>query len=181
MSDNRLDCLIIGAGPAGLTAATYLARFHRSVALVSTGPSRANYIPVSHNCPGFPFGVSGTELLAKMTAQARRYGVNVIDARIQRLQVQENGFVAYSESQSWSTQTVLLATGIVDRLPPIPDVEKGIADAVVRICAVCDGYEASDHRIAVFGPASSIIARRNPTHCHLRQNRRLQGHLAGSR
>jgi len=157
MSDSRLDCLIIGAGPAGLTAATYLARFHRSVALVSTGPSRAHYIPVSHNCPGFPFGVSGTELLAKMTAQARRYGVNVIDARIQRLQVQENGFVAYSESQSWSTQTVLLATGIVDRLPPIPDVEKGIADAVVRICAVCDGYEASDHRIAVYGPASSII------------------------
>lgn len=157
MSDSRLDCLIIGAGPAGLTAATYLARFHRSVALVSTGLSRAHYIPVSHNCPGFPFGVSGTELLAKMTAQAGRYGVNVVDARIQRLQVQDNGFIAYSETQSWSAQTVLLATGIVDRLPPIAHLEKGIADAVVRICAVCDGYEASDHRIAVYGPASSII------------------------
>jgi thioredoxin reductase (NADPH) len=157
MSDHLLDCLIIGAGPAGLTAATYLTRFHRRVALVSAGPSRAHYIPVSHNCPGFPFGVSGTQLLARMTEQGNHYGVSVVDARIQRVQQRENGFVAYSDNQSWSAQTVLLATGIVDRLPPIADVEKGIANAVIRICAVCDGYEASDHRIAVYGPASSVI------------------------
>src|SRR5690606_14574677 len=64
--DQPLDCLIIGGGPAGLTAATYLARFRRRILLVDCSESRARYIPVSHNCPGFPFGVSGTDLLARM-------------------------------------------------------------------------------------------------------------------
>ena len=164
MSDNLFDCLIVGAGPAGLTAATYLARFRRRVALVSAGDSRANYIPVSHNCPGFPFGISGTELLAKLTTQAAEYGVEVIDARVQRIEMTKSGFVAHSDSRSWKARTVLLATGIVDRLPPVRRIEKGIADAVVRICAVCDGYEARDHRIAVYGPPARVI----PHACFLR-------------
>ena len=54
-----LDVLVVGAGPAGLTAATYLARFHRRFAVVDAGKSRARWIPTSHNCPGFPFGVAG--------------------------------------------------------------------------------------------------------------------------
>ena len=65
-----LDCLIIGAGPAGLTAATYLARFHRRSLVVDAGSSRARWIPTSHNCPGFPFGVAGPKLLEKLRAQA---------------------------------------------------------------------------------------------------------------
>ena len=157
MSDNPLDCLIIGAGPAGLTAATYLARFHRRIALVSAGESRAHYIPVSHNCPGFPFGISGTELLGKLTAQATQFGVEVVDARVQRLESMTDTFVAHSDRHAWTAQTVLLATGIVDRLPPVRGIEQGIADAVVRICAVCDGYEAHDHRIAVYGPPASVV------------------------
>lgn len=158
ISEDELDCLVIGAGPAGLTAATYLARFHRRVKLVSFGESRARYIPVSHNCPGFPFGISGTELLAKLAAQAAQFGVKVVEARVQRVERVERGFVAHAGNQKWATRTLLLATGIVDRLPPVTHIEKGIADAVVRICAVCDGYEAQDHRIAVYGPPSSAIA-----------------------
>lgn len=157
MSDQLLDCLIIGAGPAGLTAATYLARFHRNVALVSAGDSRAHYIPVSHNCPGFPFGISGTELLSKLAAQAAQFGVDVVDARVQRIESAQDQFVAHSDHQSWSARTVLLATGIVDHLPPVRSIEQGIAAAVVRICAVCDGYEARDDRIVVYGPPASVI------------------------
>lgn len=59
-----VDCLIIGAGPAGLTAAIYLARFRRTVALLDGGLSRASRIPVSHNYPGFPQGISGDGLYA---------------------------------------------------------------------------------------------------------------------
>ena len=59
-----LDCLIVGAGPGGLVAATYLARYRRRIAVVDAGASRARWIPTSHNCPGFPLGVSGTTLLA---------------------------------------------------------------------------------------------------------------------
>jgi len=158
LAEDVLDCLIIGAGPAGLTAATYLARFHRRIALVSAGRSRANYIPVTHNCPGFPFGVSGADLLEKMGEQAAQFGVEVVDARIRQLLRSQAGFVAVSDQRRWVARTVLLATGIVDRLPPVPGIERGIADMVVRLCAVCDGYEANDHRIAVYGPPDSVIA-----------------------
>ena len=65
-ADDLLDVLVVGAGPAGLTAATYLARFHRRFVVVDAGKSRARWIPTSHNCPGFPFGVAGPELLAKL-------------------------------------------------------------------------------------------------------------------
>jgi hypothetical protein len=95
-----------------------LARFRRRVVLVSAGDSRARYIPVSHNCPGFPFGISGTELLAKLTLQAGQYGVIVIDARVQRIESAKTQFVGHADSRSWNASTVLLATGIVDRLPP---------------------------------------------------------------
>ncbi len=157
MADDLLDCIIVGAGPAGLTAATYLARFRRRIALIGLGESRAHYIPVSHNCPGFPFGISGSELIEKMTAQAAQFGVAPIDARVQRLEAATDRFIAHADGRSWSARTVVLATGIVDRLPPVPRIKRGIADAVVRICAVCDGYEAHDHRIAVYGPAKTAI------------------------
>ena len=66
-----LDCLIIGGGPAGLTAAIYFARYRRRIVLFDSGESRASLIPKSHNYPGFPDGVSGAGLLAG-SAQARR-------------------------------------------------------------------------------------------------------------
>ncbi|HSM11709.1 MAG TPA: NAD(P)-binding protein, partial [Lysobacter sp.] len=64
-NDDPLDCLIVGAGPAGLTAATYLVRFHRRIAVVDAGESRARWIPTSHNFPGYPSGIGGHALLAK--------------------------------------------------------------------------------------------------------------------
>ena len=86
-SHDLLDCLVIGAGPAGLTAATYLARFHRRIALVDAGASRARWIPTSHNCPGFPSGVGGNELLARLRAQTETYGVQAVPARIDSLRL----------------------------------------------------------------------------------------------
>lgn len=72
-----LDALIVGAGPAGLTAATYLARFHRDFVVVDGGKSRARWIPESHNCPGFPHGIGGTALLGKLREQARGFDVQI--------------------------------------------------------------------------------------------------------
>jgi thioredoxin reductase (NADPH) len=154
---DRLDCLIVGGGPAGLTAATYLARFRRRIALADCGESRARHIPVSHNCPGFPFGVAGTELLARMRDQAAQFGVEPLAARIEAIEVEEGGFLARASGAPWHARTVLLATGIRDRLPPLAGLEQAIADGVVRICAICDGYEARDERIAVFGPAERVV------------------------
>jgi thioredoxin reductase (NADPH) len=158
-SDDRLDCLVIGAGPAGLTAATYFARFHRQFLVVDAGHSRARWIPTSHNCPGFPFGVAGPALLEKLREQSATYGARIVAEQIVSLQRENGGFVATAASgANWRASHVLLATGIVDRLPPIADIEAAIAAGVVRLCAVCDGYEANDERIAVYGPVEEAIS-----------------------
>ncbi|MEO6065583.1 MAG: NAD(P)/FAD-dependent oxidoreductase [Lysobacterales bacterium] len=157
-----LDCLIIGAGPAGLTAATYLARYQRRIAVVDAGASRARWIPTSHNCPGFPFGIAGPALLAKLRHQAESFGTAIENASIERLSRADGGFVANGrtpggEAMSWRAQQIILATGIVDKLPPIDGIEAAIAHGVVRLCAVCDGFEARDERIAVLGPIDNAI------------------------
>jgi thioredoxin reductase len=72
-----LDCLVVGGGPAGLTAAIYLARYRRNVLVVDRGDSRAEKIPNSHNHPGFSAGISGTELLARLREQAGRYQIDI--------------------------------------------------------------------------------------------------------
>ncbi|MEI7037738.1 NAD(P)/FAD-dependent oxidoreductase [Fulvimonas yonginensis] len=157
MPDAPLDCLIIGAGPAGLTAATYLARFRRHLLLADAGASRARWIPASHNCPGFPFGVAGNELLARFRLQADAYGVPRAEARITRLQRHAEGFIASDGERHWQARTVILATGVVDRLPRLEGLEEAIAQGVVRLCAVCDAYEARDDMIGVLAPVEAAI------------------------
>ena len=75
----EVECAIIGGGPAGLTAAIYLARLRRETVEIDAGHSRASLIPVSHNYPGFPQGVSGDDLLRRLREQAVRYGVTIIE------------------------------------------------------------------------------------------------------
>ena len=157
-SAEPLDCLVIGAGPGGLTAATYLVRFHRRIVVVDAGRSRARWIPSSHNCPGFPFGVAGMQLLEKLRTQAEGYGAEIAIGRIARLERDGELFRATADDGShWQARTVILATGIVDRMPSMPGLEDAIARNVVRLCAVCDGYEASDDHIAVYAPADEAI------------------------
>jgi thioredoxin reductase (NADPH) len=146
------DCLIIGAGPAGLTAATYLARYRRRILVVDAGQSRARWIPASHNCPGFPFGVAGNELLARFRAQAESHQVPIVRARAEELAREDDLFRATGNSQDWCARSVLLATGVVDRLPAVDGVEQAIAAGSLRLCAVCDGYEARDEAIGVYAP-----------------------------
>src|SRR5690606_19605662 len=94
--EERVDCLIVGAGPAGLTAAVYLARFRRRVMLVDAGEPRAALIPRSHNCPGYPDGVTGPDLLERMRAHAGRCGVSVLPGNVVGLDADEGegGFIA---------------------------------------------------------------------------------------
>ena len=157
-ADDLLDVLVVGAGPAGLTAATYLARFHRRFVVVDAGKSRARWIPTSHNCPGFPHGIGGDALLGKLRTQAEAFGVSIEDGRIERLQRDGEAFVATAaDGRTWRARFVLLATGVVDVMPAMDGLEAGIASHAVRLCAVCDGYEASDADIAVLAPVDDAI------------------------
>jgi thioredoxin reductase (NADPH) len=150
------DCIVIGAGPAGMTAALYLNRFHRNVTVLDAGNSRARWIPRSHNCPGFPDGVSGEELLDRLRTQAGDYGTRVTRAKASRLERVDGGFrITDSQGEQYHGRTVLLATGIEDVLPPQPWVEQAVDCGAMRLCAICDGFEASDDDLAVYGPLRS--------------------------
>ena len=156
-ANDTCDCLIIGAGPAGLTAATYLARFRRNIVVLDAGQSRARWIPASHNCPGFPFGVAGNELLARYRTHAQKYGAAIVETRITALRKQDDDFVASDGEREWRARHAILATGVVDRVPDMANVEDAIQGGVVRLCAVCDGYEARDEAIGVLAPAADAL------------------------
>ncbi|HET6912369.1 MAG TPA: NAD(P)/FAD-dependent oxidoreductase [Rhodanobacteraceae bacterium] len=150
--EKTMDCLIVGAGPAGLTAAIYLARYRREIAIIDSSDSRASCIPVSHNYPGFPQGISGDELLDRLRAQACRYGVEIQRGRVEDLRRLDGGFIASVGGAEIGARCVLLATGIVDEEPPIADLRGAIRLGCIRLCPVCDAYEVIDQKIAVLGP-----------------------------
>lgn len=156
-----LDCVIVGAGPAGLTAATYLARYRRHIVVLDAGDSRARWIPSSHNCPGFPMGVAGNDLLARYREHAVAYGVDIHEATVTDVERHAGMFEVTATEQDgehrWAACKVVLATGVVDRLPPMEGRDEAIAQGVLRLCAVCDAYEALDQQIAVIGDAAAAI------------------------
>jgi thioredoxin reductase (NADPH) len=151
-----VDCgvAIVGAGPAGLTAAIYLARYRRRVVVLDGGPPRASWIPESHNTPGFPEGVSGEALLARLRAQARRYGATILPGRAEALTLEPYGAALVLEAASTPqvrARYVILATGVVDRRPPLDGLDAALRRGLVRVCPICDAYEAIDQAIAVAG------------------------------
>jgi thioredoxin reductase (NADPH) len=121
MGVKTYDCVVVGAGPAGLTAAIYLARFRRAFRVIDSGASRAAWIPRSHNHPGFPGGLAGKTLLSRMRRQAERYG------------------------------SVILATGVLDNQPNVPGLEAAVSRGLVRMCPICDGYEVTGQDVGVIG------------------------------
>lgn len=158
---NNVDCLIIGAGPGGLTAAIYLARFRRNIAVVDSGLSRAALIPTTHNCPGFPDGVSGEDLLNRLRSQAAHYGVEVRSGEVTDLKQTENLFEANISNSSQGDHgggngdstirpiTVLLATGTADSRLDTGDWKTCIKNGLIRLCPICDAFEASGQNIAL--------------------------------
>jgi thioredoxin reductase (NADPH) len=149
--DDIVDCLIVGAGPAGLTAATYLLRYRRSIALVDSGDSRAARIPRSHNVPGFPDGVSGVGLLQRLRLQAEGAGAVVTSGRVDAIVRRGELFHAQVGDTVLRSRSVLLATGATDHAP-LPGLTRAATwRGDVRWCPICDGYESLDRRVVLIG------------------------------
>jgi thioredoxin reductase (NADPH) len=154
------DCLIIGGGPAGLTAAIYLARYHLALRVVDAGRSRAGWIPRTHNHAGFPGGISGKDLLARMREQAQLYGAAILTGRVTRLDRVDGGFCAETGGGTITARSVLLATGITNRRPQVDDAlhDEALAAGLIRYCPVCDGFEVTDRRVGVIGTGARGVA-----------------------
>ena len=152
--DDSWDCLVVGAGPGGLSAALYLARFHRRVLVLHDGTSRALRIPRTHNVPGFPDGVAGVELVARMRQHAETYGAQVREAEVVAASRDDDGFTLTTRAgERLSASALILATGLFLNQIALPhDVhEAAIRAGVLRYCPICDGHEHTNQRIAVVG------------------------------
>lgn len=148
------DVIVIGAGPAGLTAALYLARYHRKVTVLHDGTSRALRGPLAHNVPGFPDGISGRALVQLMLRQATDYGAEIVEARIDEIERARDGFTLRGAgASSWKARALIMATGVSMNEIDLPDDihERAIADGVLRYCPICDGYEGTDRKMGVIG------------------------------
>ncbi len=152
-SDERLDAIVIGAGPAGLTAGIYLGRFRRRVIVIDGGDSRASWIPTSHNHPGFPDGIHGEDLLAAMRIQAQKYGAVLVGGIAIRLRSIEGGDfeIELQSGDKFRAPYVLLATGVADTPAPFPALFDAVQRGLVKICPICDAYEVIDLDVAVIG------------------------------
>lgn len=146
-----IDCLVVGAGPAGLTAAIYLRRFHRKVVVMDAGRSRARWIPRSHNVPGFPEGIGGNELLARMREHLAGVHGEVAEGEVTGLRPHAQGFTASTSLGEIDAHSVVLATGVVDNVPALPGCDGLRAESLLRQCPICDGYEYTGRRIVVIG------------------------------
>ncbi|MGZ8284781.1 MAG: NAD(P)/FAD-dependent oxidoreductase [Allosphingosinicella sp.] len=160
MTEPIFDCLIVGGGPAGLTAAIYLTRFHLTAKVVDSGKSRAALIPCTHNHAGYPDGISGKELIARMKEQAQKYGTSIVTGRVTRLDIVEGGFQAEWGQGSILARKVLIATGVTNRRPPMDEDlhNEALARGLIRYCPICDGYEVTDKSVGVIGDGSRGVA-----------------------
>jgi thioredoxin reductase (NADPH) len=135
-----------------LTAALYLARFGRRFVIVDAGDSRASRIPVTHNLPMYPAGISGKALLKRMTAHLAGYGVAVRRDAVGSLKRRRSGFTArLASGRVVSARRVILCSGARDVELAVPGLETAVRDGQIRYCPICDGPEVALREIAVIG------------------------------
>ncbi|WP_410219330.1 NAD(P)/FAD-dependent oxidoreductase [Paracoccus sp. (in: a-proteobacteria)] len=157
MKPAPIDCVIVGGGPAGLTAAIYLARFRRNVALIDAGKSRAALIPRSHNHPGYPDGIHGETLLERMRLQLQHYGVRIIETQVDAIRPLPDDRFRVEAGQVLDTSSLILATGVRDHVPPVADPLSRVRDGLIRQCPVCDAYELIDKPVGVIGAGKCAV------------------------
>ncbi len=141
------DCVIVGAGPAGLNAALVLGRARRRVLVLDGGRPRNYATHEMHGVLGHD-GLDPADLRARGRTELRGYGVEVVDAEVENAEMLDGAVRLASARGTDVTRTVLLATGMLDEVPDIP----GFADVWGRsahTCPYCDGFEHRDERLAV--------------------------------
>jgi thioredoxin reductase (NADPH) len=133
----------------------YLLRYRLNIALIDRGGSRATLIPRSHNYPGFPDGIPGTELLARLTTQVHRHHGAIIEDEVLEIAREGPDFEVRTSSKRFSARKILLATGIEDEQPSLPNLRQLIQRGHLRLCPVCDGFEVIEKNVCVLGPAKA--------------------------
>lgn len=153
------DLIIIGAGPAGLTAGIYAARAKLNFIILEQlyAGGKLIWIEKIENFPGCPEELSGQILAEKMYQQALRFGSRINFESVSKVDIENEGKILVTGKNSYETKTVIIASGSLPRKLDVPG-EKELLGKGVSYCALCDGYFFRDKKVAVVGDGSTAFA-----------------------
>ncbi len=152
------EVVIVGSGPAGLTAALYSARANLSPLLIEGVPAGGQLMLTTmvENWPGYRDGIMGPELIDTLRAQAERFGARIVNGQVQRFDLRDTPYIIETSDARYETRALIISTGASARLLGLPS-EQVLMGHGVSTCATCDGYFFKEKRIAVVGGGDSAM------------------------
>ena len=154
------DVIIIGAGPAGVSASLYTKRANLNTLIIYHDKSGLEKAELIENYYGFENGITGKELYNEGIKQAKRLGTEVLDEEVINIKMEEKGFTVITNKNEYQTKTVIFATGNKKNTPKIKGI-KEFEGKGISYCAVCDGFFYRNKNIAVIGSGNYAISETN--------------------
>lgn len=157
-SEDTYDVVIIGGGPAGLTAGIYAGRAQLKTVIVEKGLPGGQIAQTDEveNYPGFPEGISGPELASRMVQQAEKFGARIVMDEVLGLEKAEGGYLVRGYERNYRARAVIVATGANPRRLGVPGEDKFYGRGV-STCATCDGFFYRDKEVVVVGGGDAAV------------------------
>lgn len=172
------DCIVIGGGPAGQSAAIYLARFNRSVVVIDRGTSRTLTYELNENYLGFPQGIHSRNLYQLGKQQAERFGVTFIADEISSVRKNDDGFFLGGQQGGYETRSIIIATGVTDLYPNLPNFKEFLGKTLFW-CITCDGYKTIGKKIVLIGDTDEAACTAIQFHAFTQDITLLTNYAAG--